>query len=419
MESKILKKQDIVKLNLDKAYHNVIFTGSKESNLDKTDQPILIDPNTNRPLNTLVEAANSSNWVGTKEYYQHWNKIEALQKKCKEYAANKQNVAQFPSDYYDLIDAISLDITRRRIQEADLTTVISNEVIRFDFSKIVDLREFLGFVGVYRENNLAGDAVPLIQQKTGVKGNVEHQGYTLGDVRSLESVLYDTQIYTLQKINEAYTRAYIGLRNHLLMGPMINLSATAGWNANQTVAADTTANATLSERMYRTMNAAIETIGNLYDFQRKQEITLSRLLLVTGRNVDARKVDRAIRGQLNNSKGINSNREALEIDAIVQYKGDTFFYNKERIEYPRVANNKAYLLVPGTSDAPHWTLVKRTPTIITGNGNALTLGQDVTTRYFVQTSYTDEWYGSSSTNSTIIGDTSNTYGYVIEVNLPS
>jgi len=416
MESLIVNSNDIAKRNLGIAYDNSFFRGSMQANLDAKNPEFVKDANGEDMR--IVSSAESLDWVGTVEYVKHWNGIEDKLNNLRA-EGRKLNTAQFPSDYYDLIDALSIDITRRRVQYADYTSLVTMEETNFSFSKTVNLKEFLGFVGAFQENNLAGDSVPLIQQKTGAKGSIEMQGYALGHVRSLEDVLYNLDIFTIQKVNEAFARAFIGKRNDLVWSPMIALTDAAGWNANQTVAADATSGATVEEKVYKTINSAIEKLGNLYDFQTRQEIDLSRIVIATGRNVDARKIDRAIRGQLNNSKGLTSNREPLEIDEIWMYKGDSFVYGKERITYKGIGANKAYLFVPGPAGAPNWTLVKRPITTVVSQGDALTLSQNKESRYFIQKAYNDEWYGSSSSNATITGDTEHTWGYVVEVNLPS
>lgn len=413
----LLKKADIQKLNLERAFTHTIYRGNMATNLEaKT--PIIMKNAKGEELNCIIDAEKAE-WVGTKAYKQHWNKIENLLEKIrKEKDDLKLNVAQFPDDYYELIEAISIDITRMRFQEIDYTALLTNEVIRQDFSKSVDLQEFLDFVGEFQENNLAGDSVPLLEQKTGAKDAVQMKGYALGHVRSLEDVLYNLSIYSIQKVNRAFTRAYIGKRNDICFGPMIAITDAAGWNAGQTVAADATSGATIEEKVYKTVNATIEALGKLYDFQTGQEIDLTRIVFALGPNVDVRSVNRAIRGQLQNSKGVNSNREPLEVDQIWQYKGDSFTYGKKKITYKGIASKKGYAFVPGPAGAPTWTLTKRELTSVSSPGDAANLSQEKNSKYFIQTEYNDEWYGSSSSNTTITGNTDHVWGYIVEFNLP-
>ena len=415
MDNIILKKAGIQKLNLEKAYDMSLFDGSMSANLDAVEPVYLADKDGKREP-TILDT-EKANWEGTKEYAMHWNSIKATLDSIR--SQPKFNTAQFPAEYYDLFEKITQDITKLRVQEADFTGLLTQERVNLNFSKSVDLSEFLGFTGQFLENNLAGDSVPLIQQKTGTKGSVKMQGYALGNVRSLEDVLYNLDISVLQEIDKAYVRAFIGKRNDLVWGPMIAITDASGWNAGQTVAADATAGATISEKVYKTINSAIEKLGALYDFQNNQEIDLSRIVLAVGQNVDARKVNRAVNGQIGNSKGINSNRQALEIDQIWMYKGDSFFYGKEKKTYAGIAANKAYLFVPGPSNAPNYTLVKRGLVAVSSAGDALTLGQDKNAKYFIQKSYNDEWYGSSAGNTVIDANTDHVWGYVVEVNLPA
>ncbi|MCK4826191.1 hypothetical protein KA005_61180, partial [bacterium] len=239
MENKILKKAEFQKLNLERGYDSSLFEGSMASNLDNT-KPVFLKDNDGVRGPTVIDT-EKANWIGSKEYIQHWNSIQATLDDIR--SQPKFNTAQFPAAYYDLFEKISIDLTKLRIQAEDFTGMVTREIINLSFSKSVDITEFLGFVGQFLENNLAGDSVPLIQQKTGVKGAVKMQGYALGNVRSLEDVLYNLNIAVLQEIDKTYVRAFIGRRNDLVYGPMIAITDAAGWNAGQTVAADATANA--------------------------------------------------------------------------------------------------------------------------------------------------------------------------------
>ncbi|MDA3938507.1 MAG: hypothetical protein PF693_04255 [Spirochaetia bacterium] len=411
----ILRKKDFIKMNIERGYNGSIFEGSMAANLDRTD-PVYLKDDKGVDMNFTV-STDKTNWVDSKEYVELWNGIKKDLDSIR--TAKKMNTAQLPADYYDFIDKMSMDVTIRRMQEIDYTALLTKEITRLDFSKSVNLKEFLGFVGQFLEHNLAGDTVPLMQQQTGVVGAIDMQGYALGAVRSLEDVLYNLDIYTIQKVNEAYVRAFIGRRNDLVWGPMIAITTAAGWDTSQTQAADATATFTLDEKVYATINASIDKLGALYDFQNNQEINIPKMVLAVGRNVDARKVKRAINGQLNNSKGVTANREALEIDEIWIYKGDSFFYGKEKVSYPGIAANKAYLFVPGPAGAPNYTAVKRPLVSVSSPGSALLLGQDEDAKYFIQKAYNDEWYGTSSDNSVIAANTTHNWGYIVEANLPS
>lgn len=414
----ILKRRDIIKQNLERGYFASVFAGSMQANNDASTPQYCKDAN-GVDMNYIVDT-EKANWVGTKEYTQHWNTIKTTLDKIRDDKL-KQNTAQFPADYYTLIDALSLDLTKRRIQEVDFTPLLTQEQVNLEFSKSVNLKEFLGFVGEFQENNLAGDSVPLIEQKTGAKGSVEMVGYALGHVRSLEDILYNLDIYSIQKVNEAYIRAFIGKRNDLVWARMIELSTSGGdeWDSSQTVAADATSGTSLEEKVYITMNNAITALGKLYDFQTNQEIVMPKIVFATGRNVDARLVERAIRGQLNNSKGLTANRESLEVDELWMYKGDSFTYGKKKVTYGGIAASKGYLFIPGPSGAPTHTLVKRPLTTVTSPGDAANLSQEKEAKYFIQTAYTDEWYGTSAGNTVIDANTDHDWGYVVEVNLPS
>lgn len=415
----VLKREDLIKRRKENrtTYQSVLFNGDMRTNA-AANVPSFANVKEDKPQINRVSIAESGEWVNSKAYWNHMDLIESLVKKCKSQGwTPKMNVAQFPSDYYDLIDAVNLDITRRRLQEEDFTDMYSNEITNFNFSKSVSLSEFLPYTGKFEPNNLAGDTVPLIDQRTGAKGSVEMSGYALGDERSLEDVLYNLDIWSMQKMNDAYIRAFRGIRNNLSIGTLVALTTAAGWNAGQQVAASAVGGSD-DNKLYNTINDGINKLISLYDFQTRQEISVPKIVAVLGSNVDTRNVSRVVGGQLDNSKAITENRRPLEIDEIWQYKGDSYTWGKEKVSYPGVESNKMYLLVPGSSGSPNWTLTKRPLTTVTSEGNAHNLGQGKTAKYFVQTKYDDEFLGSSSSNTTITADTSKVWGHVVEVTLP-
>ena len=108
------------------------------------------------------------------------------------------------------------------------------------------------------------------------------------------------------------------------------------------------------------------------------------------------------------------NLEALPIDDLIVYKGDSYTVGKDVITYPGIAAGKAYLFVPGPSGAPAYTLVKRQLTQEVGRGQLLHLAREQRAWYFVQTEFIEEFLGSSSSAFSGSG-----FGYCIEIDLPA
>jgi hypothetical protein len=387
-----------------------MYYGTMESQKKTTD---MVKNSKGEKLESMI-IASSNKWVDTVPYVECWNKIENLLKKVKNQYERKVNINQFPDDYYDLIDAIRMDITRRRVQEMDFTSEMTKEITNPNFSQSIDLLEFIPFAGVFEEIKGTNDNVPMLEQKTGSRGSVPVTLYGLGHARTLEDELYNLNIYSLQKVNDAVARAHTGLRNNLCLGPLIALSAAAGWNASQQVAADTSG-ATYDVRLYLTMRNAIRTLFGLLDPQTRQEIDASSVVLLVRNQVIQWDLSRILQGQLQKFGTPVENRESLPINQVWMYKGDIVDVGPKRTTYAGVPADTAYLFVPGPAGSPSWTLNKRQLTQEVGRGDVLQLARERRAWYFGQAQYREEFLGSSSATLGL----ANGFGWVVEISLPT
>lgn len=364
----------------------------------------------------IVTAKDDKKWVNSKPYFELWNRIEDQRKKCSAIFKNRTNIAQFPDDYYDLIEMISIDLTRRRIEAADFTDMISMETVRADFSQSVNIKEFLPFSGAFMPRTGAGESAPLIQQKTGEKGSVDLTLYDIGHERSIEDELYNTDIYSLQKVQAAVDRAYTALRNHLCLGPLIAYSVANAWTLDQRVAADT--NASYELAVYLTLRDALRKLMALHDPQTGQEIAYNRIALIVRDNVITWDLNRILKGQLAmaaKSVGTGNqvvNVEPLPIDEIWKYRGDTLYVGPKEVPYPGVPEGKAYLVVTAASDNGNHTLTKRGITMEMGQGDVMTLAREKRVWYAVHGVYNKEFYGHT-------GGCAAGTGYCVEIELPT
>ncbi len=236
-ENKILTLDRLLerRVNSQESIRSGLYFGDKKANTETGRPDVVISP-TGQVMESIVQASKSR-WVDSAEYHQHWNKIEDLRKKMAPAIKAKMNIENFPADYYTLIDMLRMDLTRRRLEYADLTTMLTQEITNVNFSKSVNLTEFFPYAGAFGEISLAGQNVPMLQQKTGLKGSVEMQGYGLGWERTLEDEIYNLEIFTMQKVMDAVARAHTGIRNNLgPLGVMIALTAANGWDPLQQVA---------------------------------------------------------------------------------------------------------------------------------------------------------------------------------------
>lgn len=406
----VLTPEEIVKRNKQKVFVSAGYGERREvlANTQNVENHIMLDDKGKPMVKRL--SIGEGKYKGSLAEADTWDKIEYLRKKVKNELKN--NTMGFPPDYYELYQAVMMDITRRAADEVDITGILSAESTRPNAANPYPIREMLPFSGKFKKY-VSGGQVPLIQQKTGAKSSIDLTIMDIGFDRDLYSVLFDLDIFSMQKVLDAVAQAHRGERNGVVMDPL--LSAT--WHTSQIQAADTDGD-TYDERVYNTMLKAYKLIKGLLDMQTGKAIPSPQLLLIMGDEVTSWAVNRVIYGQLRggeNSKVINLS--PIDINSILVYKGDSWVWGEELVTFDGVAANTAYLVVPGTAGAPYFTINKAPLTQEVGRGSVLTLTQEQKAWWYCQGSYFDEWMGSSgalSGTKYVSG-----YGYVVKIELPS
>jgi hypothetical protein len=417
-ETKILTQEKLYARRLANNFgiQTGLFYGKGEDQIDGN-SPVL-DKN-GKPYQAKVYSSGGK-WVGSENYAKHLSMMEEKLKIVQNQIDRRVNLNQFPTDYYDLINMMEIDLTRRRIEAMDYTTEITQEKVNTNYSRAISIKEILPFAGAFEPMKGSGDNMPMIEHKTGAKGTIEMVLYALGDARSFEDELYNLDIYSIEKVLAAVNRAHIGLRNHLCLGPMPLLSAQpapGGWHASQLVAADVTGG-TYEERLYLTLRNALRRLLGLLDEQTGQEITASRVVLLVRNQVIQFDLDRILRGQLAGFGATVTNRQPLAINEVWLYKGDRIVVGPRTHTYLGVQENHAYMFVPGPANAPYYTAIKRQLTMEVGRGDVLQLAHERRAWYFVQQHYNLEWFGSSHPDAPSPYSDGG-YGYVVAIELPT
>jgi len=348
----------------------------------------------------------SQNWEQTEGYLK-------LQNEVNEFVAKYKNTANTPSqeEIDELFAKYMIDITKRYMEKGDLTALIATELTNEAFPENVSLKEFLKYRGNFKEVQLNGDDVPLIQQATGSVNVVTMKAYGLGFAQTLHNLIYN-QFYTVAKVNEAVSDAYIDKRNSMTIGKIVATS----YGTAQTVAADTTSGATSDVLLYNTLDSAEDALRALKNPQTKRPINVPSVsLLINSR--DAKRIKRVIGGQLN-AFGKTAGRNVPPLDAvtnIIEYDQgitDGFKVGKETMSFPGVTKGEAYMFVPREY---FWILNKRGLTMETSEGSALSLSQQESAWYFIQTQYDDEFFGSSQSGTSL----DDGYGAIVKITLPA
>lgn len=367
---------------------------------------------------SLVKAEKAEPYVNSESYGNLWDRIESKLQALRNQVERRVNINTFPSDYYDLIDMMRMDVTRRRMEELDFTAMLTQEITNPAFSRSIALVEFMEYAGAFEEIKGTNDPVPMMEQKTGAKDSVSMHLYGLGHARSLNDELFNLDIFSMQKVNAAVARGHRAHRNNLCIGVYPAITAGGGWNgAQQQLAVNNPAHS-YHENLYDTLERGIRRLGRLCDYQTGNKIGIANAVLVVADEVIAWDVGRVIRGQLATqgeaASSVIRNVGALPIGEVWVYKGDRFDVGPKTYTYPGVPEGHAYLIIPGgTTNNMWWTLVKRQLTQEVGRGDVLHLAREARAWYFGQTAYAVEHFGNTAG---LTG--TEDYGYCIEILLP-
>lgn len=351
-----------------------------------------VDADGKRFNSMVVVAPGSSRWEQSAAYDKLWSEIEAKMNSLKQKLDSKKfNASQFPADYYDLINMFRLDLTRRRAEAGDMTSLIAKEIVNPNISRTASVDEFLPFAGAFEEIGGRGDKPPMMEHTTGSTASIKQTLYALGDARTLEDALYNQDIYSNMKVMEAYARAHGAKRNDLTFGAMVNATFTG----KQAVSHATTSGYHADELLYTDINAGIEALRALVDPQTKLPIDASRISLVCPYGSE-RKINRVINGQLDNAKGKAANYSALtEVVEILPYRGDVITVGNRKYTYNGCPAGFIFLFVSGANNAPNYVVTKRSLTYETGRGDLFSLVRDGQVGYFSQAQYNAEFLGGT------------------------
>lgn len=358
----------------------------------------------------LIVPMTNTAWEGSEGHVQLWGEIKDLQDKARKEMAT--NAAQAPSatTLEALLQKVIIDITRRRQESGDLTSLIATEITDFEFPEVISLRELYDYVGEMQEVSGSNDSVPLIEQALGTTDTVSMKILAIGWKDSLKNLLFN-KLRDIEKANKAAVNAYTDKRNAATIGVIVGTT----FDASQKQAADATANATFDALMYNTLRKGIKKIRGLKDPQTKTKIAIPSLTLLCN-SANRWDIERVINGQLGIGNGTISgqNMASLPIDTIIEYDHgitDGKKWGKKTLSYPGVAENKAYLFVPREA---FWVAVKRPLTMETGRGSVLQLSTEEKAWYGVQGEHYKQFLGSSYPGAGTNGE-----GFIIEITLPT
>ena len=358
----------------------------------------------------LIVPMTNTAWEGSEGHAQLWSEIKDLQDKARKEMAVNANQAPSATTLESLLQKVIIDITRRRQESGDLTSLIATEITDFEFPEVISLRELYDYVGEMQEVSGSNDSVPLIEQALGTTDTVSMKILAIGWKDSLKNLLFN-KLRDIEKANKAAVNAYVDKRNAATVGAIVG----ATFHATQKQAADATVGATYDVLMYNTMRKAIKKLRSLKDPQTKGLIAVPSLTLLCN-SADRWDIERVINGQLGSGNGTiaGQNMASLPIDTIIEYDHgitDGKKWGKKTLSYPGVTQGKAYLFVPREA---FWVAVKRPLTMETGRGSVLQLSTEEKAWYGVQGEHYKQFLGSSYPAAGTTGE-----GFIIEITLPT
>lgn len=358
----------------------------------------------------LIVPMTNTAWEGSEGYVQLWGEIKDLQDKARKEMAVNANQAPSATTLEALLQKVIIDITRRRQESGDLTSLVATEITDFDFPEVITLRELYDYVGEMQEISGSNDSVPLIEQQLGTTDTLTMKILAIGWKDSLKNLLFN-KLRDIEKANKAAVNAYVDKRNAATIGTIVS----ATYHASQKQAADATVGATFDALMYNTLRKGIKKVRTLKDPQTKLPIAVPSLTLLCN-SADRWDIERVINGQLGSGNGTitGQNMASLPIDTIIEYDHgilDGKTWGKKKLSYPGVTQGKAYLFVPREA---FWVAVKRPLTMETGRGSVLQLSTEEKAWYGVQGEHYKQFLGSSYPAAGTTGE-----GFIVEITFPT
>ena len=367
--------------------------------------------------------ASSARYNGSRSEEKLMGEIEQIQAMAKDDPhkvltldeIKKVNAAQYPGQtaIEALLGKMYIDITRRSMENGDLTSLFAREANDPNSDETVNVNYFYKYVGLMGEVTGTGDSVNLIEQKLGATDTFSQKIYAIGWKDTLQNMLFN-KVHNMAKVNQAGADADTDRRNGAIIGTIVG----ATYVASQKQAADATSGATYDSLMYNTLRKAIKKLRGLKDPQTNRKIAVPAISILCN-SADTWSIQRVISGQLQtggtNGTITTQNTQALPITNIIEYDQgilDGYTYGKDTLSWPGVTAGKCYIFVPNEY---LFVMNKRGLTLETGMGSTLQLSTQELAWYRVFGTWFKDFLGSSYPGTSLGAS----FGSIIEVTLPT
>jgi hypothetical protein len=302
----------------------------------------------------------------------------------------------------------TIDIIGLADDLTDITPILFTERVDESAPEMVNLLDYLHYVGKEEDITGSSDTVPLMQHILPVKYPLTLAVRGFGDKTTLRELVFNP-FHQTENIIESAARILADEKNADALTPIFNAAYTGAFAQ----AADTTGT-TYDVKLYNTLKAGIIKALKLYNYPAKRlngEMRYRVYLLINP--VDLINIQPIVNGALANAGGLQQIAKALPVDGIIPYSGGLNHgqpYGKETLKYPGVAIGEAYAFIRIESYGGY-RIVKRNETMEVGEGDILGLTTEKRAWHRIR-GVSNDWVLPKT-------ESSKNYGAIVKITLPT
>ena len=291
----------------------------------------------------------------------------------------------------------------------DITPMVANVIKDENAQEIVNVRDYLPFIGKEKIISGTNDKVPLIDAKTASVETMTLYVRAFGWKASVKYYAF-AAMNVLQKVTEAAARIATDYKNAQIMDAINAVT----FGTKHTIAADSTGS-TFDLKVYNTIRKARKKLGTLIHplYANRLVSTLAGFnapgILCHPNNLWT------CRGSFPGSPLADSDVAPLPIGDVIPYAcgiqhGEV--WGEETLSLPGVTENKAYMFIPDQA----LIVDKRDVTLEVGSGSVLELSAEERSWHRISGTHTNYLIGGADTSN---GADGTGKGCILEINLPT
>jgi hypothetical protein len=302
----------------------------------------------------------------------------------------------------------TIDIVGLADDLTDITPILFAEKFDESAPEMVNLLDYLHYIGKEENMNGSSDTVPLMQHVLPEKYPLTLYVRGFGDKTTLRELVFNP-FHKTENIIESAARILADEKNADSLTPIFKASYTGAFAQ----AADATGT-TFDVKLYNTIRSGIMKALKLYNYPTKRlngELRYKVYLLISP--VDLINIQPVVNGALASAGGLQQIASALPIDGVIPYSGGLNHgqpYGKETLNYPGVAMGEAYAFIRIESYGGY-RIVKRNETMEVGEGDILGLTTEKRAWHRIR-GVSNEWVLPKT-------EDSKNYGAIVKITLPT